>query len=54
MSLVTIKNVFYKMCLGIKDLMYVYKKDLALNNLKWLIYDKTKPNQTKQIKYLKS
>ena len=25
----------------------MYKEDLALNNLQWLIYDKTKPNQTK-------
>ena len=25
----------------------MYKTDLALNNLQWLIYHKTKPNQTK-------
>ena len=25
----------------------MYKEDLALNNLQWLIYHKTKPNQTK-------
>ena len=25
----------------------MYKKDLALNNLQWLICHKTKPNQTK-------
>ena len=25
----------------------MYNKDLALNNLQWLIYHKTKPNQTK-------
>ena len=25
----------------------MYKEDLSLNNLKWLIYLKTKPNQTK-------
>ena len=25
----------------------MYKKDLALNNQQWLIYHKTKPNQTK-------
>ncbi len=24
--------------------MYMYKEDLALNNLQWLIYHKTKPN----------
>ena len=28
-------------------LIYTYKKDLALNNLKWLICHKTKPNWTK-------
>ena len=26
-------------------LMYMYKEDLALNNLQWLICHKTKPNQ---------
>ena len=26
----------------------MYKEHLALNNLKWLICQKTKPNQTKQ------
>ena len=25
----------------------MYKEDLALNNAQWLIYHKTKPNQTK-------
>ena len=25
--------------------MYMYKEDLTLNNLKWLISHKTKPNQ---------
>ena len=36
------------MCLEIKYLiyMYMYKKDLASNNLQWLIRHKTKPNQT--------
>ena len=28
-------------------LIYMYKEDLALNNLQWLICHKTKPNQTK-------
>ena len=28
-------------------LIYVYKEDLALNNLQWLISHKTRPNQTK-------
>ena len=26
--------------------VYMYKKDLALNNLQWLIGHETKPNQT--------
>ena len=30
----------------------MYKKDLALNNLKWLIYHKTKPNQIIYIQYM--
>ena len=29
--------------------MYMCKKDLALNNLQWLICHKTKPNKTKLI-----
>ena len=36
------------MCLVIIYLINMYKKDLALNNLQWLICHKTKPNQTKQ------
>ena len=32
--------------------MYMYKKDLALNNLQWLICHKTKPNPTKAIQWL--
>ena len=38
------KNVFYKMYLEIVYLIYMYEKDLALNDLKWLICHKTKPN----------
>ena len=26
----------------------MYKEDLALNNLQWLTYHKTQPNQAKQ------
>ena len=26
----------------------MYKQDLALNNLQWLIYHKTRPNRTNQ------
>ena len=35
-------------------LIYLYKKDLALNNLQWLICHKTQPNQTQpnQILYI--
>ena len=29
----------------------MYEKDLALNNLQWLICHKTKPNQTKSYIY---
>ena len=34
------------MCLEIIYLICMHKKDLALNNLWWLICRKTKPNQT--------
>ena len=37
------KNVIYKMRLEIIYIIYMYKKDLALNNLQWLICHKTKP-----------
>ena len=46
MSLGLFKNVIYRMYLKIIDLIYMYKNDLALNNLQWLICHKTKPNQT--------
>ena len=39
------QNVIYKICLEIIYLIYMYKKDLALNNLQWLIYHKTQANQ---------
>ena len=35
------------MCLEILYLIYMYKRDLVLNNLQGLICHKTKPNQTK-------
>ena len=35
MNLGSFKNVIYKMCLEIIYLIYMYKKDLALNNLQW-------------------
>ena len=33
-------------------LIYMYKKDLALNNLQWLICHKTQPNQIIYIPYI--
>ena len=47
MSSISLKNVIYKMCLEIIYLIYMYKKNLALNNIQWLVRRKTKPNQTK-------
>ena len=41
-----LKMLFTK-CLEIIYLIYMYKKDLALNNRQWLICHKTKVNQTK-------
>ena len=40
MSLGSFKIVIYKMCLEIIFLIHMYKKDLGLNNLRWLIYHK--------------
>ena len=42
-----VKNVINKMCLLIIYIyiVYMYKEDLALNNLQWLICHKTKLNQ---------
>ena len=34
------------MCLEIIDLIYMYKKDLAINNLQWFICHKNKQNKT--------
>ncbi len=39
------KNVIYKMCLEIIYLMYMYKKNLALNHPQQLIYHKIQPTQ---------
>ena len=36
--------------IGLNKIVYMYKIDLVLNNLQWLIYHQTKPNQTKSIK----
>ena len=49
MSSNSLKNVIYKMCLEIMYIsnifIYIYKQDLALNNLQGLICYKTQPNQ---------
>ena len=39
------KNIIHKIYLEIIYLICMYKKDLALNNLQWLICHKTKPHQ---------
>ena len=41
------KNVINKICLGIIYLIYMYKEDLALNDLQWMMCHKTKSKQTK-------
>ena len=33
-------------------LIYMYERDLALNNIQWLICDKTKPNLTSLIQII--
>ena len=33
-------------------LIYMYKKDFALNNIQWLICHKTQPNQIMYIYYI--
>ena len=49
MSSGSFKNFIYKMCLEIIYLIYMYKKDLVVNNLQWLICHETQPNQTEII-----
>ena len=39
------KNVINKMCFQIIYSIYMYKQDLALNNLQWFTCHKTKQNQ---------
>ena len=43
MSSGSFENVLYKMSLQI--ICLIYKEDLALNNLQWLLSQKTEPNQ---------
>ena len=45
MSLGLFENIINKICLQIIWLIYMYKEDLALDNLPWLICHKTQPNQ---------
>ena len=52
MSLGSFKTVINKMYLQIIYSIYMYKKHLALNYLKWLICHKTKPNQTLKLECL--
>ena len=49
MSSSPFRNVIDKMCSEIICLIYMYKNDLALNNLQWLICYETKPNQQRPI-----
>ncbi len=51
MNLGSFKNVINEMCIQI-IYVYLYKEDLALNNLQWLICLKTKPNQILYLKYM--
>ena len=44
MSSASFKSVIYKICLEIIYLIYMYKTDLVLNDLQWLMCHKTKPN----------
>ena len=44
MNLGSLKNIIYKMCFEIIYIIYMYKKDLVLNKLQWLVYHKTKLN----------
>ena len=41
-------------CFEIIHLIYVYKKDLALNNLQWMSCHKTKPSKIKSKKINRS
>ena len=42
MSSGSFKNIINKMCLEIIDVIYMYREDLALNNLQGLRYHKPK------------
>ena len=48
MSSGSFKNVIQKMFTNDVYLIYMYKQDMALNNLQWLICHKTGPTQAKK------
>ena len=48
MSFGSFKNVINKMYLQIIYLIYIYEKNLPLNNLQWFICCKSKPKQTRK------
>ena len=50
MNSCSFKNLICKIFLEIISLIYMYKKDLALNALQWLKCYKIKSNQTKKKK----
>ena len=46
-----VQNFINKKCLQILNSTYMYKMNLALNNLQWLICQKTQLNQINYIEY---
>ena len=54
MSSGSFKKFIYKMYLETIHLIYMYKKDMALNNLEWLICHKTKPNSLNVLTVIES
>ena len=53
MSSGSFKTDMPKLCLQIISLIYMYKEDLALNNLQCLICHKSQPDQILSIKYMR-
>ena len=45
------KNVIYKICIYYSYLIYMYKEDLALNNLLGLICHKIQPTSKESLHY---
>ena len=52
MSLGLFKSIVNKMFTNHIYLIYIYKEDLALNNLKWLICHKIESNLTYYLAYI--